>query len=43
METKAITRKTLYDLILERGLRKVVQQINIKSHKLKYICAEDIF
>jgi len=41
MKTKAITRKALYDLIWERSLRKVAQLINVKSHKLKKICAEE--
>ncbi|TQO38678.1 hypothetical protein GQ41_3338 [Arenibacter algicola] len=41
MKTKAITRKALYDLIWEKSLRKVAQQINVKSHKLKNICVEE--
>tara|TARA_R110000764_G_scaffold42426_2_gene95562 strand:- start:298 stop:1338 length:1041 start_codon:yes stop_codon:yes gene_type:complete len=41
MKAKAITRKALYDLIWEKSLRKVAQQINVKSHKLKKICAEE--
>ena len=43
MKTKAITGKALYDLIREKSLRNVAQQINVKSHKLKKICAEDLF
>ncbi len=35
MRTKAITRKAFYDLIWEKGLPIVAQQINIKSHKMK--------
>lgn len=41
MKTKAITRKALYDLIWEKSPRKVAQQINVKSHNLKKICAEE--
>lgn len=41
MKTKAITRKSLYDLIWEKSLRKVAQQINVKSYKLKKICVEE--
>tara|TARA_R110001632_G_scaffold231702_1_gene370772 strand:- start:202 stop:1242 length:1041 start_codon:yes stop_codon:yes gene_type:complete len=41
MKTKAITRKALFDLIWEKSLRKVAQQINVKSNKLKKICAEE--
>ena len=37
MNTKDITRKALYDLIWEKSLGKVAQQIIVKSHKLKKI------
>jgi len=43
MKTIAITRKALYDLIWEKGLRNVAQQINVISNKLKKIFAEDLF
>lgn len=41
MKTKAITRKALYELIWEKSLRKVAQQINVKSQYLKKICVEE--
>tara|TARA_R110000868_G_scaffold144361_1_gene363351 strand:+ start:13454 stop:13606 length:153 start_codon:yes stop_codon:yes gene_type:complete len=41
MKTKAMTRKALYELIWEGSQRNVAQQINVKSHNLKKICAEE--
>ncbi|MBD0779293.1 hypothetical protein HPE56_15945 [Maribacter sp. ANRC-HE7] len=41
MNTEAITRKALYALIWEKSLRKVAQQINVKSQNLKKICVEE--